>query len=32
MKRFCSILLLAVAAIVGYRAVSDILEDSRDFR
>lgn len=32
MKRFSSLLLLVIAALVGYRAVSDLLEESRDFR
>lgn len=32
MKRiFCGALFI-VAALVGYRAVSDLMEDSRDFR
>jgi hypothetical protein len=30
-KTFCSILLV-IASLVGYRLLSDYLEDSRDFR
>ncbi len=32
MKRICNLLLLLAAAVVGYRVVSDMMEDSRDFR
>ena len=32
MKKLCNVVLLLVAALVGYRIVSDIIEDSRDFR
>jgi len=30
-KAFCALLLVA-AALIGYRVVNDVMEDSRDFR
>lgn len=32
MKRLCNLILLAVAALIGYRILSDMLEETRDFR